>query len=327
MIRYADYNDIPNIMQFIDRYWRKGHIMSKDRRLFEFQHLWESEVSFVISENKSKDLDGILGFIPYDDKNRDVMLAIWKTIKTDDTMLGIKMLQFLQNSQDVKSISAPGINWKTTRPIYHFLGFETGVMKHWYRLGKVDEYRIALVKDDRIPEYMDIMSGTDIQEYLDFESLLHGFPLEDVLIRPGHPYKSPEYLKRRYYRHPVFQYLKYGIKKDGMKLLIILRIQEYNGATALRLVDGIGDEELFRYFTQCLDGLIEKYHCEYADIYETGIDKTILKEAGWTLASETDNIIPEYFAPFERRNIDICYMSSIPDAVLFKADGDTDRPN
>lgn len=39
------------------------------------------------------------------------------------------------------------------------------------------------------------------------------------------------------------------------------------------------------------------------------------------------NIMPDYFAPFEQRNIDIYYMSEIEDVILFKGDGDMDRPN
>ena len=44
MIRFAEEKDIPEIMKFIDEYWRKNHIMSRNRSLFEFQHKWENEV-------------------------------------------------------------------------------------------------------------------------------------------------------------------------------------------------------------------------------------------------------------------------------------------
>lgn len=108
---------------------------------------------------------------------------------------------------------------------------------------------------------------------------------------------------------------------------MILRIQEYNGASILRVIDGIGDQELLQFFTIQLDALMEQYGCEYADIYETGIEDGILSDGGWKLTANTGNIMPEYFSPFERRNIEIHYMSSIPEVVLFKGDGDMDRPN
>ena len=80
MIRFAEEKDIPAIMRFIDESWRRNHIMSRDRTLFEFQHKWGSEISFVLSETEGK-ITGILGYIPYDRKNRDITLAIWKTNK------------------------------------------------------------------------------------------------------------------------------------------------------------------------------------------------------------------------------------------------------
>ena len=150
MIRFAKADDIPDIMCFIEKYWRKNHIMSRDRRLFEFQHKWGEEVSFVISE-KDGDITGLLGYIPYSGKNRDITLAIWKTTKTEETMQGINMLTFLQKNGDVRTIAAPGINPKT-RSIYKFLGLNTGKMKQWYRLRKIDEYKIAKVNNATIPE-------------------------------------------------------------------------------------------------------------------------------------------------------------------------------
>ena len=132
VIRFANKDDIVGIMAFIDEYWHKGHIVGKKRKLFEFQHCWGDEVSFVISENEGK-ITGILGYIPYDNDHRDVTLAIWKTIKTEDTMLGIKILTYLRENGNVRRISAPGINPKTIA-VYQFLGLNTGVMKHWYRL-------------------------------------------------------------------------------------------------------------------------------------------------------------------------------------------------
>lgn len=324
MIRFAEYDDIPGIMEFIDKYWKKDHIMSKDRSLFEFQHVWGTETSFVISEMDGE-INGLLGYIPYGASNRDVMLAIWKAKKTTDTMLGIKILEFLRNSLGIKSVSAPGINPRT-RTIYQFLGLETGQMKQWYRLHPARVYRIASVKDGMIPEYKNEQEAK-FEEYIEFDDLMSCFHLDECLVRDRKPLKTVNYLERRYFCHPVFRYLKYGIQYREKKLLVIMRIQPCNKAHALRVIDGIGDHELFRYFTPLLDKLMEQYGCEYADMYEAGIEDDILMDGGWRPTFGSGNIIPEYFSPFEKRNVDIYYMSSIPGVVLFKGDGDMDRPN
>ena len=35
-IRLANKSDIDSIMKFIDKYWKKNHIMSRNRELFEY---------------------------------------------------------------------------------------------------------------------------------------------------------------------------------------------------------------------------------------------------------------------------------------------------
>ena len=49
---------------------------------------------------------------------------------------------------------------------------------------------------------------------------------------------------------------------------------------------------------------------------------------GFSLLKEHDeNIIPDYFSPFEQRNIDILCDYPNVDVRICKADGDQDRPN
>lgn len=326
MIRFAEYNDIPRIMRFIDEHWKKDHILSRDRKLFEFQHVWVEEVSFVLSETAQGELDGILGYIPYDSNDRDVMLAVWKTLKTEDAMLGVKILQFLQGDPRVKELSAPGINSKT-QSIYRFLGIRTGKMRHWYRLRQAGPYKIAFIDNAEIPSVPAGQQDISIKEYYSFETVKSEFGLEDCLRRENRPYKSLHYIERRYFHHPAFQYLKFGLQNGEKRLLLLFRIQPCNGSNALRLIDGIGDLELLFYSAKAIDQLMERLDCEYVDLYETGLEEKLLRIGGWKLTDETSNIIPEYFSPFEQRNIDIYYMSTIPNAVLFKGDGDMDRPN
>ena len=106
-----------------------------------------------------------------------------------------------------------------------------------------------------------------------------------------------------------------------------MRIQECNDSCLLRIIDCIGDHELIAHFTGEIDRLMELHNCEYADCYESGIADEIFSEGGWKPVEDSGNIMPDYFAPFEQRNIDIYYMSEIDNAILFKGDGDMDRPN
>lgn len=324
MIRFANENDIPDIMTFIDDYWRKGHILSRDRKLFEFQYCWEKEVSFVISGTEGK-ITGVLGFIPYDQENRDVTLAIWKTVKTKNTMLGISILNYLRENGNVRTLSAPGINPKTIA-IYKFLGLGTGIMRHWYRLRDISGFKIAKVADREIPNYLQ-SSGLSISCISDFDQAVNEFGIETCLVRKHQLRKSTAFVERRYFRHPAFEYIKYGLKLGEAKLFVVFRVQPCNNSFVLRLIDAIGDQILLQYFSEKIDELLEQYKCEYVDCYEAGVEDSVFLRGGWKRVLDSGNIMPDYFAPFEQRNIDIYYMSEIDNVILFKGDGDMDRPN
>ena len=214
MIRYANIEDIDRIMDFIGLYWRKNHIMSRDRKLFEFQHLWGDKVSFVIAE-ENEQINGILGFIPYSSDNCDITLAIWKTLKTEDTMLGVRILQFLKADTHIKSISAPGINPKT-RGVYQFLGHYTGKMKHWYRLNdSINEYHIAKVNYNRSEiGNVSLEARVVVTNLDDFVKAQNEFGVSSCLRVEGQLEKSLCFVKRRYYEHPSYNYIKYGIEQD-----------------------------------------------------------------------------------------------------------------
>ena len=62
-------------------------------------------------------------------------------------------------------------------------------------------------------------------------------------------------------------------------------------------------------------------------MHEAGLDADRLYSAGWINVDETNNTIPNYFSPFRQENIDVYYCSSDKEAVLFRGDGDQDRPN
>ena len=95
----------------------------------------------------------------------------------------------------------------------------------------------------------------------------------------------------------------------------------------IRLVDIIGDVSVIESMANLLDDLLKQYNAEYIDCYETGVAEDLFKQGGWVKREETSNIIPNYFSPFEMKNIEIYYFSSDEDIILFKGDGDQDRPN
>ena len=72
--------------------------------------------------------------------------------------------------------------------------------------------------------------------------------------------------------------------------------------------------------------LLNQY--EYVDFYTLGFNEKYIESAGFRKREENCcNIIPNYFEPFERENVDIWVQYDNENTVFFKADGDQDRCN
>lgn len=326
MIRFAKEKDIDAIMAFIDTYWKKGHILGNNKEFFRYEHLLEEGVTYVIAENDKGGIDAILGYIPYGKKHRDIMTVMWKANHTDVPALGINLLMFLKEEADIRIMASPGSNPKL-RGLYQYLGYQFGKMTQWYRLQKMDTYNVAKVNDDTIPKC--VTNGRRWKTYEEWEDFIQDFDYELYIKSDPKPLKESWYIKKRYFEHPVYKYICVGLENDINKIdtVIFLRKIDINGASVLRLVDCIGDYTGIKYSTIAIDALLKKYKAEYVDCYETGVDDQVFIDAGWRKTEESENIIPNYFAPFSQKNIDLFYFSSDPDIVLFKGDGDQDRPN
>lgn len=327
MIRFAQEKDIDRIREFIGCYWKKkNHIFSRNRDFFEYEHCIDNEITFVISEDETGILNGILGYIPYGRKNRDVMAVMWKVNHTADPILGIRILQYLLEYGDVRIAASPGIG-KNTIGIYRFLGYHVGKMTQWYRLGRRSEYRVARIEDDKIPQaagkqlpLMEFQSFQELEKQFDFEKYSQGNPK---------PYKEKWYIEKRYFKHPIYQYRVFGIAGDDdvVETVVIVRVMECNQAKIIRWIDCIGDLEKIRYIAKALDRLIEEEDAEYIDCLEAGLPDELLHGAGWLKVEQSGNIIPNYFQPYVCENIDIYYFTTDENIILFKGDGDQDRPS
>lgn len=326
-IRFAKHDDIAAIMRFLDENWKKDHILARDEEYFAYQHVYGEEVSYVLAVGEQGEILGTLGYIPYGQAQRDVMTVMWKVLHTSDSMLGVKLLQYLIDEGNVRSVSSPGINKKTVG-IYQFLGYHVGMMKHWYRLRRQEQYQIAHIVDNTI---LSKRTREQKEAFLveTMEQLENCFDWDAYQKENVKPYKEKAYIERRYFANPKYKYVVYGIGSvlDKTDLLLVLRVQEHESARALRLVDCIGNLKNIMFVTDAIDKLLECYDAEYVDLYETGMQAEWLMEAGWSNLEETDNVIPEYFYPYTCENVNIRYFSTEEEIVLFKGDGDQDRPN
>ena len=74
--------------------------------------------------------------------------------------------------------------------------------------------------------------------------------------------------------------------------------------------------------------MIKEKEYEFVDVYSYGVDTTVYEQAGFLRCDENcENIIPNYFHPFEQKNVTIRMIDPFIEGLrLFLGDGDQDRP-
>jgi len=324
MIRIADLEDYKRIMNFIDLYWKKKHILSMNENFFLYEFANNKKLNFIISENNDKVIDGILGFISYGTwGSTDIFTVMWRVINHNNNNIGYKMYNFLLSNKAINSVSSLGIN-PSTISYYKFIGLITGNLNHWYRLNKLTKYNLGIIVDSSIPSSKECPS-ISVKKIYTIEDLSDFFIRDYDVV----PLKSKEYFNKRYFKHPIYEYMIFNFHKIDCQgaLIVVMRIDVYKTYKALRIIDMVGNFNIFYSLGHWIDCQLAEYECEFVDIYEKGLESNILISCGFRDVEKSGNIIPNYFNPFEQRNITINYATTLEGIILFKGDGDQDRPS
>ncbi len=324
-IRRAVYEDIPRIMKFIDQYWKKGHILANDRNFFEWMYVDNEQVNFYIAIDENSKIYGIEGFILYNHSSTpDASGTIWKTIKSSNPILGLELEQFMVSDLQIRYGCSAGISEKA-RKIHKLNGCKVEKMVHFYRLNDLSAYKIAKIKEKYIPNIVD--TGYRLEKVINFDEIKQILPFE--FLKKQILYKDYEYLNKRYFLHPIYHYDIWKIvgKEHIAKSILVTRAEKYNDKQICKIIDFYGDIDDLSRITGAIDNLLRVNQYEYIDIYSFGVSKGIYQKAGFVECADDTNIIPNYFNPFEQRNIDLYLVDPIIEGFrAFRGDGDQDRP-
>jgi hypothetical protein len=334
---FAVVEDAEEIMEFMRTHWRKDHILAenKDLLLYDFQDGEQLNIG-IVRDSQGK-LAGIFGYMKYNSRYfPDIAGSLWKVLESPEVpMLGLKLRKFVTDNVLYRFFAAPGAGLQT-KPIYRILGMNWNRMNHYYILNPaLNEFRIAEIPHDMMHNYRHYSeySGSSVSRIYSDEDL-DKFNFED--FKHIAPFKDRDYVMRRFLEYPFRDYEIYGIKaSDGsageFSNLFVIRKAEAEGGTVCRMVDFYGDEEGINCAASFLTDYIQENNCEYADFIAHGFSEEIMKNAGFeSLDFDSDNvIIPNYFEPFERKNVPVYCVSEKTDLHFrqCKADGDQDRPN
>jgi hypothetical protein len=339
-IRFATVEDRERLVEFIREHWIATHVFTERPDLLDWQHLeGDGRLNFVLAENDEGAVLGVLGFIPLGHFDpalgaRDITLAIWKV--RDEGVppgVGLNLLKHLKNQLNPRLIAAIGTS-ETVRPLYRALRYIVGTMQHWALFGPRDDQVTAIASG--VPA--SAFAAATPSERLELHPLTFAAPpdLRDAIDRiagDAVPAKSWAYVATRYLEHPWYRYTLRAVHVDGeLVAVVVWRAVVAEGTTVLRIVDIVGDPGWLGHATGALQQVAVEAQAEYVDLVQWGIDPACLDAAGWVSPSTTDGLVlPNYFSPFERRNIEIGMVVKLFDGEtpvhLYRADSDQDRPN
>lgn len=335
-IRLAYHSEIEKIMNFINEYWKKGHILARDRKLFEYEFVDGNQVNFVIAIDRNTGLiEGIFGFLncskTTDVTKKDIWGSMWKVVDNHNNIpfLGVELAKRVFTLTGCRTQIGNGANFNTTVPLRRmFFKDKVAKMQQYYLLNnEIDEYKIAVINDKKKEGHLFKEKETTIVELTSIDDVKSEFDIESI---NSIPYKDYWYINKRYFNHPYYKYKVYGLRDSNglVKALMMIRSVECNGSKILRIVDYIGNQKLFAGLGSAFEGMLKNKGYEYIDFYTLGFNQDYIFRAGFSLRTEQDyNIIPNYFEPFIRENTDIWAHYKLDGTLFFKADGDQDRPN
>lgn len=342
-IHFCTKKEIDGVMKFIGEYWQKGHILSRSRLLMDWQYYNKEEqrYNFVLASNIiNGEILGLLGYISlkrYDpalESDNTIWLALW-FVREDANIagLGIMIHHFLISKEKHHLIGVIGFNSKVEL-IYKLFGYDVGILNQYYILNKKSrKFNLAMIPDvsalvfNKHAETRKEFRKVTIENFEEVSRMIL-YVQPDIIV----PRKSLEYFRRRFLYHPIYSYHLYAIlEEEVLQGLLALRCAEVKEGCALRIVDYFGPDYGLVGTATYLQYLMEEFNAEYVDMYNIGIDASILAESGFSkLDPKGDIIIPNYFEPFEKKNVDIRYAYKTNRKVkymIFKGDGDQDRPN
>lgn len=324
--RLAEYADREAVISFINANfdWKLPLV----NRPEWFRHYYCGQrLQFVLAERDGR-LLAVAGYILANHSARpDLWVSIWVAAKGENGV-GLELMDALPRLTGARVVACNNIR-PNTCAFYEFLGWQAARLPHYYRLAPrpAAGYRLAVPAADA--EILPV-SGDLALDRVSLPQRMQGLGLPPTSHTP---HKDLAYLCQRYFAFPHMHYDVWSVHEHGRLLAYLVTHTVASGDAGeipvLRLVDFIGEDAILPRLGRAIDGLLQETGAEYADCYCAGIPAETWAAAGFSQRLPGDGVvIPNYLTPPLRENTEYYYFTNQPDGfVMFKADGDQDRPN
>lgn len=323
-------SDIPDLMNFIDQYWRKDHVLAREEAVLKWYYANPDGCNFLLAK-RDGEIFAVLGFIDSDRfynsvneiESSELWLALWK-VREDVAVpgLGLRLILELKKLYPERSISVLGLSEEASK-IYSLLRYEVKTLDQLFIYNrKLNDSKLL---SGNLPEYNFLTFSGTVSSINNPNKLR-----EDLTLIRDSRRRGPEYFINRYLENPFNEYQAYRIHYKSQCGYAIGRVVTANGGSALRLVDFYGDLALLGASLCCFVEHIEMQGIEFMDLYICGDESHKLQKSGFINRADCDKeiVVPNYFEPFVAKNIDLqCAMEKGFSGPVFKADGDQERPN
>lgn len=330
--RLAHRGEEDRVRAFINSHFDMSLPLINRPEFFSYYYTGRFGVPHFVLAERNGQLLSAAGYIPASSAMcPDTWVSVWVAVRGRNGV-GLELMNAIPQLLHTEVLACNNIR-PATCTFYRFLGWTAGRVSHYYRLAARDEYRLAVPGTRQMPPVSSTAPGalTLARVANDFELNPLGMP-----DTPHTPRKDTWYLRRRYFHYPHQTYDVWAVRETAvLKAYVVTRtVPACTDGTGpevpvVRIVDFIGRDEVLPRIGAALDRLLQESGAEYMDCYCAGIPSGIWAQAGFCERLPDDGtVIPNYLNPPLHENTEYYYFTSNPqNFVLFKADGDQDRPN
>ena len=215
--------DLANIMDYINIHWKRGHILSKNKKVFMHYYKKKKNLNFILAKENKK-IVGILGYLKDSKfskiKNKSIIWTSLLKASNSYPGLGLKLVSKLIKKFPANNIGCNGNNTDSDK-LFKLLGFNTFVLNQYYLINP-NIKKFKLITHPKIKKSM-----------IDRKKYLKGPILKKLKIKNYYSYLEKKYFKyknanfflTKYHKNKFYNYsIVYIEERKKIKCIFVFRI-------------------------------------------------------------------------------------------------------